>query len=156
MSRARTPAGRFLAPNGRTTSKPLRQVPSLAINEDDRLREVEEVRAAASFRDEPEGIGPAILGDWADVNRRILTQHVIHEIAQAQQHRNELTPQNRLDTIHARAKHAHVDLSHPIHLVQKAIDKARLRDQPIAPAALDRLAGLEELLDGVSIRRLAA
>jgi hypothetical protein len=47
-------------------------------------------------------------------------------------------------------------MSHPIHLVQKAIDKARLRGQPIAPAAVVRLEGLEALLDGVSIQRLAA
>jgi hypothetical protein len=58
--------------------------------------------------------------------------------------------------VRQRAKHAHVDMSHPIHLVQKAIDKARMRDQPVSPSAVTRLEGLEALLDGVSIKRLAA
>jgi len=105
---------------------------------------------------EPECVSDAILDDWATVNRRIMSQQVILEVAEAQERRPGLTPQNRLDDVRRRAKDAHVDMSHPIHLVQKAIDKARLRGQPVSPAALERLAGLEALLDGVSIRRLAA
>jgi hypothetical protein len=105
---------------------------------------------------EPECVGPALVESMAEVNRRILTQQHILEVAEAQQRRPELTPQNRLDTVYQRAKHAHVDMSHEIHLVQRAIDKARLREQPVKPAALNRLEGLEALLDGVSIKRLAA
>jgi hypothetical protein len=112
--------------------------------------------AIMGMRDEPECVGPAVLDSYAEVNARILTQHLVLEVAQAQERRPALSPQNRLDTIHQRAKHAHVDLSHPIHLVQKAIDKARLREQPVAAVALVRLEGLEALLDGVSIQRLAA
>lgn len=156
MTRPRTLPGRFLAPNGRTRTKPLREVPSLGVHEDDRLREVELVATRTDPRDEPEGIGPAILGSYAEVNRRIMSQQVILEIAEAQERRPELTPQNRLETVRQRAKSAHVDMSHPMHLVQNAIDKARAREQPITQAALDRLEGLEALLDGVSIRRLAA
>jgi hypothetical protein len=167
-ARPRRPAGRFLAPNGRTRTKPLREIVTegeytydqqhaLDVTRDeDRRREVEQVREARSIRDEPECVGPSILTSYADVNRRLMTQHVIHEVAEAQKQRHEYSPQNRLETVRQRAKHAHVDMSHPIHLVQKAIDKARLRGQPIAPAAVVRLEGLEALLDGVSIQRLAA
>lgn len=105
---------------------------------------------------EPECVGPAILDSYADINRRMLLQQHLLDVAEAQTHRCEITPQNRLDTVHQRAKHAHVDMSHPIHLVQREIDKARLRGQPVKQAALDRLEGLEALLDGVSIKRLAA
>jgi hypothetical protein len=105
---------------------------------------------------EPECVGPAILGDYAEVNRRIMSQQIVLEVAEAQTRRPELTAQNRLDTVRQRAKHAHVDMSHPVHLVQKAIDKARMRDQPVATSAVTRLEGLEALLDGVSIKRLAA
>lgn len=156
MSRPRRPAGRFLAPNGRTRTKPLREVPSDGIHEEDRLREVELVASHTDPRDEPEGIGPAILESWAEVNRRILTQHHILEVAEAVERRPELTAAHRLETVRQRAKHAHVDMSHPIHLVQLAVDKARLREQPVNPRALERLEGLEALLDGVSIQRLAA
>jgi hypothetical protein len=109
-----------------------------------------------SHRDEPEGLGPAILATYAQVNRRILTQQHVLEVAEAQERRPELTPQHRLDDVHRRAKHAHVDLSHEIHLVGKAIERARLRDQPVNPRAIERLTRLEALLDGVSIRSLAA
>jgi hypothetical protein len=156
MPKPRKPAGRFLAPNGRTRSRPLREPPSLGVHEEDRLREVELVAAHTDPRDEPESIGPAILKSYAEVNRRILTQQHILDVAEAQDRRPELTPQNRLDDVHRRAKHAHVDMSHEIHLVQRAIDRARLRGQPVKPAALERLEGLEALLDGVSIKRLAA
>lgn len=115
--------------------------------------------ASSPFRalpDEPECVGPALVSSYAEVNRRIYTQQHLLDVAQAQERRPTLTPQNRLDDVHRRAKDAHVDLSHPIHLVQKAIDKARMREQPVNPRALDRLAGLEALLDGVSVLRMAA
>lgn len=105
---------------------------------------------------EPECVGPAILDNYVDINRRMLLQQHILDVAEAQTHRSDVTPQNRLDTVYQRARHAHVDLSHPIHLVQKEIDKARLRERPASPRALARLEGLEALLDGVSIKRLAA
>lgn len=151
MLTPRTPAGRFLGPSG-IRHAPLRRYPIVA----DEPATVDRIREARDLASEPEMIGPAILETYAQVNRRILTQHLVLEVADAQQRRPALTPQNRLDTIHQRAKHAHVDMSHPIHLVQLAINKARLRDQPVRAGALDRLTGLEALLDGVSIQRLAA
>lgn len=155
-SKPRRPAARFLtasASNPRAYSyRPLRELPLVADEED----LVEQVRAATNMRDEPECIGPAILASYAEVNRRIMSQQIVLEVAEAQERRADLTPQHRLDDIRRRAKEAHVDMSHPVHLVQKQIDRARLRDQPVGRAALDRLEGLEALLDGVSIKRLAA
>lgn len=151
-SRSRVPAGRFLAPNGCTRTKPLRELPLVA----DESEHIDRIREARRFADEPEMISAAILGSYADVNRRIFTQQHILEVAQAQERRPELQPQNRLRDVHRRAKDAHVDMSHEIHLVQKAIDKAQLRGQPVNPRALERLEGLEALLDGVSVLRMAA
>jgi hypothetical protein len=156
MTRPRTPPGRFLASgagNGHGyRTRPLRDLPIVA----DELEVVDRIREATNIRDEPETIGPAILASYAEVNRRILTQQHIIEVAEAQERRPELTPQNRLADIQRRAKNAHVDLSHEIHLVQRAIDKARLRDQPVHQGALDRMTGLEALLDGVWLLRSAA
>jgi hypothetical protein len=152
MPTPRRHPGRFLAPNGRTRTKPLRELPIVA----DEPEQVDRIREARTFADEPEGLGPAILETYAQVNRRILTQQHVLEVAEAQERRPELTPQHRLDDVHRRAKHAHVDLSHEIHLVGKAIERARLRDQPVNPRAIERLTRLEALLDGVSIRSLAA
>jgi chromosome segregation ATPase len=152
MPTPRRHPGRFLAPNGRTRTKPLRELPTVA----DEPEQVDRIREARTFADEPEGLGPAILETYAQVNRRILTQQHVLEVAEAQERRPELTPQHRLDDVHRRAKHAHVDLSHEIHLVGKAIEKARMREQPVNPRAIERLTRLEALLDGVSIRSLAA
>lgn len=152
------PARRFIAlgPGRDYTASPLREVPSVGAHPDDIRREAELVASATNTRDEPEAASGAWVACLADINRRLMSQRVILDVAEAQKVRPELTPQNRLDTVHQRAKRAHVDMSHPIHLVQRAIDKARMREQPVAQSALDRLEGLEALLDGVAVKRLAA
>lgn len=148
------PSRRFLAlgPGRDYTTQPLRPCPEVADEPD----LVDRIRSATNTRDEPEAASSAWVASLADINRRLLSQQVILDVAEAQQRRPELTPQNRLDTIKQRAKHAHVDMSHEIHLVQKAIEHARERDRPVKPSALTRIEGLEALLDGVSIQRLAA
>jgi hypothetical protein len=148
------PSRRFLAlgPGRDYTTQPPRPCPEAA-DEPDTL---DRIRSATSTRDEPEAASAAWVASLADINRRLMSQQVIRDVAEAQASRPALTPQNRLETVRQRAKHAHVDMSHPIHLVQRAIDKARLRDQPVTQAALDRLEGLEALLDGVAVQRLAA
>jgi hypothetical protein len=62
----------------------LREVPSLGAHEEDVRREAELVASHTDPRDEPEGVGPAILTSYAEVSRRLLTQHVINEVAEAQ------------------------------------------------------------------------
>jgi hypothetical protein len=112
-------------------------------------------RPELAVRDEPECIGPAILNSYADVNRRIWTQQHVIDVAEAQERRPQLAPVHRLEDVRRRAKDAHVDLSHEIHLVQLAVDKARFRAQPVSLSALTRLEGLEALLDGVALRDAA-
>ena len=94
-------------------------------------------RPELSIRDEPECIGPAILNSYADVNRRIWTQQHVLDVAEAQERRPQLSPVHRLEDVRRRAKDAHVDLSHEIHLVQLAVDKARFRAQPVCSSALN-------------------
>ena len=106
---------------------------------------------------EPECIGPAILESYAQINRRIYTQQHVLEVAEAQERRPELTPQNRLDDVYRRAKDGRYDdLKRPIHVIQKELDKARMRGQDPKPATMQRLEALEALLDGVSVLRMAA
>lgn len=152
----RQPRGRFMTRNG-FSSTPQRDVPSQGVHEEDRRREVELVATHTDPRDEPECITDrAILKDWAEVARFLHSLQHAKDVERAMETRPDLPPQKRLDDVHRRAKHAHVDLSHEIHLVQRAVDKAREREQPVSASALERLAGLEALLDGVSSRRLAA
>jgi hypothetical protein len=113
-------------------------------------------RPELAVQHEPECVGPAIVENYAEVNRLIFTQQHAVDVAQAQERRPGLCPDHRVADVRRRAKDAHVDLSHELHLVQRAIDKARLRGQPVAPSALVRLEGLEALLDGVSLLRDAA
>jgi hypothetical protein len=109
-----------------------------------------------AMRGEPECIGPAILESYAAVNKLLFTQQHLLDVAAAQERRPAIPPDKRLRDVYRRAKDAHVDLSHEIHLIQRALDKARLRGQPVAQPALDRLEGLEALLDGVAVLRMAA
>jgi hypothetical protein len=141
-----------LAPGRDYATQPLRPLPEVPDEPDT----IQRIRDATTLRDEPEAASDAWVACLADINRRLMSQQIIRDVAEAQKTRPAITPQNRLDTVHQRAKQAHVDMSHPIHLVQRAIDKARLREQPVAPSALDRLEGLEALLDGVAVKRLAA
>lgn len=156
------PKPRFLASTGRhgtykklPPTTPMDRGRWVYVQDDKDDRDDDLGYASSAFRalpHEPECVGPAILGDYAEVAALHRSQQHALDVAEAQQRRPELTPQNRLNDVHRRAKHAHVDLSHPIHLVQRAIDKARLREQPVSPAALERLSGLEALLDGVDLR----
>jgi hypothetical protein len=114
-------------------------------------------RPELSVRDEPECIGPAILNSYADVNRRIFTQQHVLDVAQAQERRPELTPQNRVDDLRRRAKDGrYQDLTRPLHVIQKELDKARFRGQPAGARTVAKIEAIEALLDGVTMQRLAA
>lgn len=155
MSKPRKPSPRFLAPNGRTRSKPLREVPSLGVHEEDRLREVDVVASRTDHRDEPETVSDAILTSYAEVNRRIYTQQHALDVAQAQQLRPMLAAEDRLKDIRRRARHAHVDLSHETHIMQRELDRARTGGRKPPERTLTRLERIESLLDGVDTRLAA-
>jgi hypothetical protein len=86
------------------------------------------------------------------VNRRILTQQHVLEVAQAQERRPELTPQHRLDDVHRRAKHAGTSTSATRFTLSAAIETRQRCAKPVNPRAIERLTRSEALLDGVSIR----
>jgi hypothetical protein len=84
----RTLPGRFLTPSAGNprayTSRPLREVPLLA-DDEDRRREVERVAAATDIRDEPECISRAWLATYAEVSKRIFDQQHALDVAAARE-----------------------------------------------------------------------
>jgi hypothetical protein len=99
---------------------------------------------------EPECIGPAILDSYAESNAfRFAQQHAL-DVAAAQELRPQLACEDRLKDIRRRAKHAHVDLSHETHLMERDLEKARKRGQPAPKRVVARLEKLEGLLDGIA------
>lgn len=99
---------------------------------------------------EPECIGPAILKSYVEVNARICTQQHVLDVAVAQVTRPLLAAEDRLKDIRRRAKYARVDLSHETHIMQRDLERARLRGQPAPARVVVRLEGLEGLLDGIA------
>jgi hypothetical protein len=108
-------------------------------------------RPELAVRDEPECIGPAILASYAEVNRLIFTQQHVRDVAEAQERRPALSPDCRSRDLRRRAKVAHVDLSHELHIIDRHIVKARLAGRDVPGHVFTRLEGLEALLDGVEL-----
>jgi hypothetical protein len=127
---AHQPKPRFLAPIG----KPRDYVdkPELAV------------------RDEPECVGPAILDSYAESAAFRYTQQHALDVARAQVTRQQLSADDRVRDIQRRARYAHVDMSHEVHLMQRDIDRAKVGNRKPPKRVVERLEGLESLLDGIA------
>jgi hypothetical protein len=149
---ARRPQGRFLAPNGRTRSKPLREVPSLGVHEEDRLREVELVSSHTDPRDEPEQVGPAILEDWEQVRQLHRSQQHAKDVAKALTLRPTLSIDDRVRDIQRRARQGGYDLRRECALMWRDIERAHAGGRQPPARVYERAAGLEALLDGITAK----
>lgn len=99
---------------------------------------------------EPECIGPAIVDGYAEVALFHRTLQHARDVEVAQQLRPTLAAEDRLKDIRRRAKHSHVDLSHETHIMERDLERARLRSQPAPARVVVRLEKLEGLLDGIA------
>lgn len=145
MTRVRRLPGRFLGPTGLRYS-PLRDLPVIADEKD----LVDRIKAATTLRDEPECIGPAILGDWSEVKRLEQSQQHALDVANARQARPLLEVDDRIRDIERRAKYARVDMTNEVHLMRRDVDRARAGNRKPPKRVLDRCEGLEGLLDGIA------
>jgi hypothetical protein len=100
-----TPKPRFLAPLGKPRDYVDR--PELAVH------------------GEPECVGPAILDSYAESNAFKHSQQHALDVAFAQQTRPLLAADDRVRDIQRRAKYAHVDMSHEVHLMQRDLERAK-------------------------------
>lgn len=150
-SRPRKPPGRFLAPNGRTRTRPLRELPTVADEPDT----IDRIREARTFADEPEGIGPAILDDWAEVRRLHLSQQHAFDVAEMQTIRPQLSIEDRVRDIQRRAKQGGYDLRRETALMWRDIESANAGNRKPPKRVFDRAEALEGLLDGVTADRAA-
>lgn len=151
----RTPPGRFLAPNGRSRTKPLREVPSLGVHEEDRRREAEFVATHTNIRDEPEEVGARWLGDWEEVKRLHLSQQHALDVAAMQEIRPMLALEDRVRDIQRRAKRGGYDFKRETALMRRDIDRAKAGNRHPPARVLQRCEGLEALLDGVEAKEAA-
>lgn len=107
-------------------------------------------RPAMSVHGEPECISDDIVEGYASVASFHRSQlHALH-VAEAVLIRPGLPAEARLRDLRRRAKASSVDMSHTLHILERDVGKARLRGQPVPPRVLERLEGLEALLDGVA------
>jgi hypothetical protein len=107
-------------------------------------------RPELAVRDEPECVGPAILDSYAESAAfRFSQQHAV-DVALAQQTRQHLAADDRVRDIQRRAKYAHVDMSHEVHLMHRDIERAKAGNRKPPARVLERLQGLESLLDGIA------
>lgn len=154
-AKPRQPVGWFLASNGRTRTSPPRAAP---FNPPDPRntdvealrREAEVARAALTFRDEPEQVGPRWLEDYAQVADLHRSQQHAKDVAAAQVLRPLLDVDDRVRDIQRRAKYAHVNLSHEVHIMQRDIERAKRGGRAAPIAVMNRCEKLEALLDGIA------
>lgn len=99
---------------------------------------------------EPECIGPAIVDGYASIASFHRSQaHALH-VAEAVLIRPSLPAESRVRDLRRRAKGSSVDMSHTLHILERDVRKARMREQPVPVRVLERLESLEGLLDGVA------
>jgi hypothetical protein len=175
----REPRGRrFLAPtgsggNGAYVSQPLRGVPEVQSDASEaaaRAVEVspevaERIRAAATLYDEPESIGAAV-ASYVEVAHKVDSLRRAREIEDMRERRRSLSLEQRMEDARQRAKRQHVDISHELHVIAKALERARRSQREGAvpesrdelrearrrrglepPAAVRRMEAVEALLD---------
>jgi hypothetical protein len=152
--RPRELAREFLAPNGRTASRPGRLEPHPVGTDPD---VVDRVREAVALCDEPEMISRAISSEYAIVANGHQSLRHAAAVEQARETRKDLAVRHRLADAHQRAKRQHLNVSTEVHIIGKAVDKAA-RGRRLDPAAVTvehlspgdarRLLALEALLDG--------
>lgn len=103
-----------------------------------------------AVRDEPECVGPAILDSYAESAAFKHAQQHAHDVAQAQAKRPLLDADDRVRDIQRRAKYARVDMAHEVCLMQRDIARAKAGNRKTPKRTLQRLEGLEALLDGIA------
>lgn len=145
MATPRQPPGRFLGPSG-LRSRPLRRYPQVK----DEQYILDRIKEARDPADEPECIGPAILDSYAESNAFRFTQEHQAAVLAAQQLRPLLAAEDRILDIRRRAKHARVDLTHEVDIMNKDLKRAREGNRKPPKRVEDRLVGLEALLDGIA------
>src|SRR4051794_20813641 len=79
-------------------------------------------RPELAVHGEPECIGPAILDSYAESNAFRHSQQHAADVLAAQKLRPLLPPDDRVRDIQRRAKYAHVDMSHEVHLMQRDLE----------------------------------
>ena len=139
----REPARRFMAPNGRTVTQPLRELPVVA----DEPEVVDRIREATSLFHEPEFPSKATVEALADLGRTHDRLRHAAEVEQAHAIRGALTVEQRMMDAQRRAKLQRVDVSHELHIMRQMVDRARKGGRHDPPAALARIERVEAVLD---------
>lgn len=139
----REPTRKFMASNGRTTTQPTRDCPTVA----DEPEVVERIRAATSICDEPEFPSGATLDAKADLAKTYDRLRYYRDLSEAQKTRQQLSIEARMADVQRRAKLRHADVSGELHAVRKMLERARGGGRSDPRAAMNRIALIEARLD---------
>lgn len=147
----RTPARRFLAPNGRTTTQPLRPLPDHGLAtpgiDPDIAREADLVATHSKLCDEPEFPSKATVSAMADLAKTYDRLRYLSDVESAQQSRRLLTIEQRMADAVRRAKIRHADITGEMHVIRQMLDRARKGGRPDPPSAIERIERIEARLD---------
>ena len=125
----REPTRRFIAPNGRIVTQPLRDLPLVADEPEVRDR----IREATSLFHEPECPSKATVDAIADLGRTHSRLRHAADVEQREQDRQALTGrlgavagmEARMLDVRRRAKLQRVDVSRELHVMRKDLERAR-------------------------------
>jgi hypothetical protein len=151
----RRPAARFLAPGATAgdghgyRTQPVRVIDPGAPADPPAV--VDRVRDAASLRDEPECVGPAILDPGGDDAAYLDRLRRAAELQAARLARRELTAEDRLRELHRRAKRARVDVRRELFVMRAMLERAQRSSGRVPAALAGHFERAEARVDGVPL-----
>lgn len=154
---------RFLVPNARRgnglgyDNRPQRILNGTLAHVDEPAA-IEKIASRTAMCDEPECISDGIVS-YTETAMKAATLRHAAEVQDAQEARTVLTAEQRVFNAAARARRQHVDLGKDLHLVSKALERARAGGRSVPESVIRRLERVEAKLDGApldKLRRLAA
>lgn len=149
---------RFLVPNARRgnglgyDNRPQR-ILNGTLSHVDEPATIEKIASRTAMCDEPECISDGIVS-YTETAMKAATLRHAAEVQEAQEARVVLTIEQRVFNAEQRARRQHVDLGKDLHLVSKALMRARSGGRSVPEPVMRRLERVEAKLDGAPLERL--
>lgn len=151
-----TPARKFMAPNGKTSTQPLRPLPEHSDeHEFAGEREADRVADRTRLCDEPEFPTGAWCDAQADLGRTYDRLRHAADVQAREQIREQLMHdlgplialEHRMTEARRRAKQQHVNVSHELHVCRLMLERARTGNRTNPTSLVSRVERLEARLD---------
>jgi predicted ATPase with chaperone activity len=145
---------RFLVPNARRgnglgyDNRPQRILNGTLAHVDEPAA-IEKIASCTAMCDEPECISEGIVS-YTETAMKAATLRHAAEVQDAREARKTMTVEQRIASARGRAKQRRIDVSHNLHLVEKALIRAVRGGRQPNDSTLRRLEAVEAQLDGAA------